>query len=173
MSWLVSSRPPSRNAVWMADIPYIATDDGWLYLATLEDRATRPIVGWALEPSRTQALTLAALDRAVARHRPPAGLWHHSDRGSQYAAHAYPGRLARYGMTSSLSRKGNGWDHACIESWHSVLKKELVYLSYFRTRAEAVAAIVEYIEIFSHRQRLHSAVGYRTPTEAAQTMRSA
>ncbi|MGC8487521.1 MAG: IS3 family transposase [Clostridia bacterium] len=161
------------HAVWMADITYIATDEGWLYLATLEDLATRQIVGWALEPSMTQALTLAALDRAVARHRPPSGVLHHSDRGSQYAAHAYQARLARYGMTSSMSRKGNGWDNACIESWHSVLKKELVYLSHFRTRAEATAAIFEYIEIFYNRQRLHSAVGYCTPAEAAQTTRSA
>ena len=100
-------------------------------------------MGGALEPSLTQALTLAARDRAVARHRPRAGVLHHSDRGRQDAAHADQVRLARYGMTSSMSRKGHGGDNACIESWHSVLKKARVYLSHFRTRAEAVAAIFE------------------------------
>ena len=151
--------------VWMADITSGATDEGWLYLASLEDLYTRKIVGWAAGPRMTQDLVLAALDRAVARYRPPAGLLHHSDRGSQYAAHDYQARLDQYQMRGSMSRKGNCWDNACIESWHSLLKKELVYLSRFRTRAEATQAIFEYIEIFYNRQRLHSALGYRTPAE--------
>ncbi len=132
-----------RHAVWMADITYVRTDEGWLYLASLEDLATRQIVGWATGARMTQALTLAALDHAVARHRPPAGVLHHSDRGSQYAAHPYPARLARYGMAGSMSRKGHGYDNACLESWHSLWKKELVYVSHFRTRAEAEIAIFE------------------------------
>lgn len=140
------------HGVWMADITYVATDEGWLYLATLEDLATRQIVGWAL-------------DRVAARHRLRAGVLHHSDCGSQYAAHAYQARLARYGTTSSITRKGHVWDNACMESWNSVLKKEMVYLSHFRTRAEATVAIFEYIEIFYNRQRLHGALGYRTPAE--------
>ena len=155
------------HATWMADITYVPTDEGWLYLASLEDLATRQIVGWAADARMTQDLVLTALDRAVTRHRPPAGVLHHSDRGSQYAAYAYQARLARYGMTASMSRKGNCWDNACIESWHSLLKKELVYLSHFRTRAEARTALFEYIEVFYNRQRLHSALGYRTPQEAA------
>jgi len=164
---------PQPHAVWMADITYVPTDEGWLYLATLEDLATRQIVGWACDSRMTQALTLTALDRAVARHRPPAGVLHHSDRGSQYAAAAYQARLARYGMTTSMSRKGNCWDNACIESWHSLIKKELVYLDHFRTRTEARLAIFEYIEIWYNRQRLHSALGYRTPREVAEAVRSA
>jgi transposase InsO family protein len=162
-----------RHAVWMADITYVRTDEGWLYLASLEDLATRQIVGWATGARMTQALTLAALDHAVARHRPPAGVLHHSDRGSQYAAHTYQARLARYGMAGSMSRKGNCYDNACLESWHSLLKKELVYVSHFRTRAEAEIAIFEYIEIFYNRQRLHSALGYRTPAEVATAAVSA
>ncbi len=165
-----AAQPP---ATWMADITYVATDEGWLYLASLEDLATRQIVGWAVDARMTQDLVLTALDRAVARHRPPAGVLHHSDRGSQYAAAAYQARLARYGMTPSMSRKGNCWDNACIESWHSLLKKELVYLSHFRTRAEARAALFEYIEVFYNRQRLHSALDYRTPQEAAAAARTA
>lgn len=106
-----AAQPP---ATWMADITYVATDEGWLYLASLEDLATRQIVGWAVDARMTQDLVLTALDRAVARHRPPAGVLHHSDRGSQYAAAAYQARLARYGMTPSMSRKGNCWDNACI-----------------------------------------------------------
>jgi putative transposase len=161
------------HAVWMGDSTYVRTDEGWLYLATLEDLATRQIVGWALEPHMTQDLTLTALDRAGARHRPPAGVLHHSDRGSQYAAYVYQGRLARYGMVGSMSRKGNCYDNACIESWHSLIKQELIYLSHFHTRADARAAIFEYIEIFYNRQRLHSALGDRTPAEAAQALRPA
>lgn len=134
-----ASRPP---AVWTGDLPDIGTDDGGLYRTTLEDLATRPLVGGALAPHMTQDLTLAAVDRAVARHRPPAGLLHHSDRGSQYAAYAYQGRVARYRMVGSMSRKGNGYDNACMESWHSLIKKELIYLSHYHTRDEARSAIV-------------------------------
>ena len=110
----------------------------------------------------TQDLVLQALDRAVRRHRPPAGVLHHSDRGSQYAATAYQRRLDQYGMVASMSRKGNCYDNACIESWHSLLKKELVYLQHFATREAVEQAIFEYIEVFYNRQRLHSALGYRT-----------
>ena len=113
---------------------------------------------------------LTALDRAVARHRPPAGVLHPSDRGSPYAAAAYPARLARYGMTPSMSRKGNRWDKACIESWHRLLKKAWVYRSPCRTRAEARTALFEYIEVFYNPQRLHSALGYRTPQEMAAAL---
>lgn len=161
----VADRP---HAVWMGDITYIPTGEGWLYLATLEDLYTRQIVGWAMGPRMTQELVLQALDRAVQRHRPPAGVLHHSDRGSQYAATAYQQRLAAYGMVASMSRKGNCYDNACIESWHSLLKKELIYLERFETRAAAQLAIFEYVESFYNRRRLHSALGYRTPQEVAE-----
>ncbi|WP_274532452.1 IS3 family transposase [Sulfobacillus thermosulfidooxidans] len=154
------------HAVWMADITYIPTEEGWLYLASLEDLYTRKIVGWAVDRRMTQDLVLRALDRAVRHSRPPAGVLHHSDRGSQYAATAYQERLKQYGMTASMSRKGNCYDNAMIESWHSLLKKELIYLTKFRTRAEADVAIFAYIEIFYNRQRVHSALDYQTPAEA-------
>jgi putative transposase len=112
------------HAVWMADITYVPTDEGGLYLATLEDLAPRHIVGGACDHRMTPALPWTALDRDVARHRPPAGVLHHSDRGSQYAAAAYQARVARYGMTARRSRKGHGWDNAGIESWHRRVKKD-------------------------------------------------
>lgn len=161
------------HAVWMADITYVPTDEGWVYLATLEDLATRQIVGGACASRMTPALTLTAPDRAVARHRPPAGVLHHSDRGSQYAAAAYHARLARSGMTASMSRQGTCWDNACIEAWPSLIKKDCVYVHHFRTRAEARLAIFAHIEIWYNRQRLHSALGYRTPQEVATAARPA
>lgn len=135
---------------------------------TNPDLYTRKIVGWATDARMTQDLTLRALDQAYRRQRPPAGVLHHSDRGSQYAAAAYQARLQTYGMEGSMSRKGNCYDNACIESWHSLLKNECIYLQKFRTRAEAELAIFEYIEVFYNRQRLHSALGYRTPSEVEQ-----
>lgn len=156
----VAERP---HQVWMTDITYCWTDEGWLYLASVEDLYSRQIVGWAMSERMTQDLVIQALDRAVARYQPPEGVLHHSDRGSQYAAQAYRARLADNHMTASMSRKGNCWDNACIESWHSLLKKELIYLSRWPTRAALKRAIFEYIEIFYNRQRLHSALGYRTP----------
>lgn len=156
----VAERP---HQVWMTDITYIATDEGWLYLARVEDLYSRPIVGWAMGDRMTQDLVLRALDQAAARHQPPEDVLHHSDRGSQYAAQAYRDRLADNHMTASMSRKGNCWDNACIESWHSLLKKELIYLERWPTRAAAEQAIFEYIQIFYNRQRVHSALDYRTP----------
>jgi putative transposase len=158
-----ATRPPQ---MWMADITYWATDEGWLYRASLEDLYTRQSVGWAAGPRMTQDLVLATLDRAVPRYRPPAGLFHHSDRGSQYAGHASQARLEPHQRRGSMSLKGHCWDNACLESWHSLLKKELVYLSRLsgpgRTRPGRSSTS---IEIFDTRQRLPSALGYRTPAE--------
>lgn len=165
----VANRP---NQTWMVDITYVPTQEGWLYLASVEDLYTRKIVGWACAARMTQDLTVRALDRAYRQQRPPTGVLHHSDRGSQYAATTYQARLQRYGMQGSMSRKGNCYDNACIEAWHSLLKKELVYLRRFHTRAEAELAIFEYIEVFYNRQRLHSALGYRTPLEVEQAAQS-
>ena len=136
----VATRP---HEVWMADITYVPTAEGWLYVASLEDLDTRKIVGWAAGSRMTQDLVLAALDQAVQRYRPPAGVLHHADRGSQYAARDDQARLARYHLRGSMSRKGNGWDNACIESWHRLLQKECVYLRRFQTRTEATQAIFE------------------------------
>jgi transposase InsO family protein len=133
---------------------------------------TRKIVGWAVDRRMTQDLVLRALDRAVTHSRPPAGVLHHSDRGSQYAAAAYQERLQQYGMTASRRRKGNCYDNAMIESWHSLLKKELMDLTTCRTRAEAEVAIFAYIEMFYNRQRIPRALGYRTPAEAEAAYRA-
>lgn len=159
-----TARPP---AVGMADIPYGPTADGWVYLAT------RHLVGGACKSRMTQARTLTALDRAVARHRPPAGVRQHADRGSQYAAAADPARLARTGMPASMSRTGHGWDHARIESGHRLTNKDRAYRHDVRTRTNARLAIVAHLEMWSNRQRLHSALGYRTPLEAAVAARTA
>ena len=117
----------------------------------------------------TKELAIQALEKAVQRQRPKGEVPHHSDRGSQYASHEYQKRLLAYGMKSSMSRKGNCYDNACVESFHSLLKKELVYQEKFRTREEAKRRLFEYIEIFYNRQRLHSALGYQTPVEYEHT----
>jgi len=156
------------NQVWMADITYVPTGEGWLYVASVMDLCTRKIIGWHTSDRMTKELVLQALDKAYSRGRPKGEVLHHSDRGSQYASHEYQQRLQKYGMKGSMSRKGNCYDNACIESFHSVLKKELVYLEKFRTRKEAQSRIFEYIEIFYNRKRVHSAIGYLTPVQCEQ-----
>jgi transposase InsO family protein len=136
----VATRP---HQVWMGDITDLPTDEGGWYRASLEDLDTRKIVGGAAGARMTQDLTLAALHQAGARYRPADGVLHHADRGSQYAAHADPARLAHYHRTGSMSRTGNCGDHACLESWPSLLKTEGVDLHHCRTRAEAIAVIFE------------------------------
>ncbi len=153
------------NKLWVADITYIPTDEGWLYLAAILDLFNRKIVGWAMDKTMTRQLVLKALRQAVGRERPPAGLVHHSDRGSQYASYEYQQALKDYMMVCSMSRKGNCFDNACMESFFSTLKRELIYGCKFRTRAEARQAIFEYIEVFYNRIRLHSALGYMSPVE--------
>jgi transposase InsO family protein len=156
------------NQVWMADITYVSTGEGWLYVASIMDLYTRKIVGWHAGDRMTKELVLKALDKAYSRQRPKGEVLHHSDRGSQYASHEYQRRLQKYGMKGSMSRKGNCYDNACMESFHSVLKKELVYLEKFRTRKEAQSRIFEYIEFFYNRKRVHSAIGYLTPVQREQ-----
>lgn len=141
--------------VWMTDITYIPTDEGWLYLASVMDLYTRKIVGFHMGERMTKELVIAALDQAYNRQRPAPGLLHHSDRGSQYASTEYQKRLEKYQMIGSMSRKGNCYDNACIESFHSVLKKELVYLEKFKTREQAKRAIFEYITCFYNGKRIH------------------
>jgi transposase InsO family protein len=142
----------------------------WLYLAAIEDLATREVVGWGMADHLRAGLCVDALVMALQRRRPAPGLVHHSDRGSQYAAEPYRQVLGRHGIKQSMSRKGNCLDNAPMESFFASLKKEHVHHVHFRTRAEARAAVFEYVEIFYNRQRLHSGLGYRTPAEARAGM---
>jgi putative transposase len=158
------------DTVWLADISYLPTDEGWLYLAVIENLATREIVGWSMADHLRAGLCVDALVMALQRRRPEPGLIHHSDRGVQYAAEPYRKALGRHGIKPSMSRRGNCLDNAPMESFFASLKKEHVHQARFRTRAEARAAVFEYVEVFYNRQRLHSALGYRTPAEARADM---
>ena len=141
------------NQAWVTDITYIPTDEGWLYLAGLKDLFSGELVGYAMSNRMTTPLVMQALFRAVAAKRPEKGLLHHSDRGSQYCAHAYQKLLRQFGMQASMSRKGNCWDNAPMESFWGALKTELVHHQRFSTREEAQREIIEYIEIFYNRIR--------------------
>ena len=154
-----------RNRIWVADITYIPTDEGWLYLATELDLYSHLIVGWSLSSRISRQLVLDALAMAVGLRRPGTGLIHHSDRGVQYACGDFQQLLKRHGMVPSMSRKGDPYDNAVAESFFRTLKVELIYLQRFRTRAEAKAAIVEYIELFYNRRRRHSSLDYLSPAE--------
>jgi transposase InsO family protein len=159
------------DQVWLADISYLPTDEGWLYLAAIKDLATREILGWSMADHLRAELCLDALVMALQRHGPPPrDLLHHSDRGVQYASEPYRAVLERHGITQSMSRRGNCLDNAPMESLFAALKVEHVHQVRFRTRAEARAAVFEYLEIFYNRQRLHSGLGYRTPAEARASM---
>jgi transposase InsO family protein len=157
--------PRQRDTVWVADITYVETAEGWLYVAGMLDRCTRRCVGWAMDDTLATTLPLAALEMALQQRRPPSGLVHHSDRGVQYCSAAYRQRLALAGVIPSMSRAGNCYDNAAMESFWSSLKRELVHRCQFATRAEAKAAIFEWIEIFYNRERFHSALGYQSPVD--------
>lgn len=149
---------------WVADITYIPTQQGWLYLAVILDLYARRVVGWAMSRRMTDRLTLAALRMAL-QHRPATGrLLHHSDRGRQYASRAYRRLLAQHRIRRSMSRKGNCWDNAPMESFFATLKTDLVHDQIFHTRDQARQAVFEYIEGFYHHRRPHSALGYLTPS---------
>jgi len=153
------------NRVWAGDITYVWTLEGWLYLAVLLDLYSRRVVGWAMGQRLTVELVEQALTMAVVSRAPTTGLLHHSDRGSQYAASSYQRRLNEYGLIPSMSRKGNCWDNACVESFFGTLKRELVYHRRYATRDDARQDIFEYIEVFYNRQRRHSTLGYHSPAE--------
>jgi len=159
----VADRP---NQVWLADITYIPTAEGWLYLAVILDLFTRKVVGWAMRDHMRAELTIAALTMAIQRRRPRAGLIHHSDRGSQYAAGDYRDILRAAAITRSMSRKGNCWDNAPMESFFGTLKTELVHQSEYLDRDAARRDLFAYIEGYYNRQRIHSAIGYITPDQA-------
>ena len=154
------------DTVWLADISYIPTDEGWLYLAAVKDLATMEIVGWSMSERLKSTLCEDALNMAIRNRRPARGLIHHADRGVQYACSDYRKLLRLHGIKASMSRKGNCLDNAPMESFFSSLKTELVHRTQFATRREARAALFEYIEIFYNRQRRHSSIGYRTPMQA-------
>lgn len=151
------------NQVWLTDITYIHTQEGWLYLAAIKDLFSCEIVGYAMGERMTQELVCQALFRAVQHHQPSTGLIHHSDRGSQYCSQAYQKLLKQFGMTVSMSRKGNCYDNSPMESFWGSLKNELVHHQSFATRLHARAAIQEWIEIFYNRIRFHSRLGYLPP----------
>jgi putative transposase len=155
----------SANQKWCADLTFIWTAEGWLYLAAIEDLYSRFIVGWALESRLTDVVTLKALAMALGRRPAMPGLIHHSDRGGQYASNAFKANLERAGIVQSMSGAGNAYDNAPIESFFSRLKNELIHHRDYRTRDEARRDIFEYIEVFYNRQRVHSALGYRSPIE--------
>jgi transposase InsO family protein len=155
--------PDAPNSTWAGDITYVWTAEGWLYLAVLLDLFSRKVVGWAMSEKLDRELVLSALDMALLGR--PAPALHHSDRGSQYASEDYRRLLEQRGITCSMSRKGNCWDNAVVESFFSTLKQELVYLSTFKTRQQAQLALFEYIEVFYNRKRRHSSLGYLSPVE--------
>jgi putative transposase len=162
------------DAVWLADISYVPTGEGWLYLAAVKDMATREIVGWSMADSLTADLACDALLMALRRRQPPRGLIHHSDRGVQYASEPYQAILVRHGLRCSMSRRGNCLDNAPMESFFGSLKAELVHRTAFPTREAARRAIFEYVEAFYNRRRRHSAIGFLTPAQAyAQMARAA
>lgn len=157
--------PEGPNRVWASDITYIWTKEGWLYLAVVLDLYSRSVVGWSMGERIDRKLVLDALKMAVKRRKPPRDLVHHSDRGSQYASREFRDSLEEYGMVCSMSRKGNCWDNAPVESFFGTLKQELVHHQKYRNRWQARQSLFEYIERFYNRRRLHSTLGYRTPVQ--------
>jgi len=156
------------NMAWVSDITYIPTDEGWLYLAGHKDLFTHEIVGYSMGERMTRDLVSDSLLRAVEAQRPPRGLMHHSDRGSQYCSYEYRRLMEQFEMKISMSSKGNCYDNAPMESFWGMIKQELIYHLHFRTRQEAKQAITEYIEIFYNRQRLQANLGFTSPLDYAQ-----
>jgi transposase InsO family protein len=163
--------PAAPDQTWVTDITYLRTEEGFLYLAAIIDCYSRMVVGWAVAPHLRTELALDALNDAVARRRPPAGLVHHSDRGCQYTSSDYRKRLKELRFTQSMSRTGNCYDNAVAESFFSTLKLELVYTQRWTSHAELTTALFDYIEIFYNRQRLHSTIDYQIPADYDQAHR--
>ena len=160
------------NQVWASDVTAWLTTQGWLYVAVVLDLAVRRVVGWAAGPTVGQELTLAALQRALRRRAPPAGLLHHSDRGMHYTGTSYQRLLAAHGITVSMSRRGDCWDNAVAESFFATLKTELVADTTWRSRAEAIAALRCYLDWYNGR-RLHSTLGYQSPADFERQLTAA
>lgn len=153
------------NSVWVADITYLWTREGWLYLAAVLDLFSRRVVGWKIASHMREELVDQALQMAVGRRKPALGLMHHSDRGSQYAAEDYQKILKKFGIIVSMSRRGNCWDNAVMERFFGSLKSERTDRMVYSTREEAKADVINYIEMFYNSQRLHSTLGYVTPLQ--------
>ena len=160
----VTTHPTKPNQVWVTDVTYVSTDEGFLFLGTYLDLFTRKIVGFSMADHMRTELLFDALAMALGRQNlNTSELLSHSDRGSQYASDGYRTRLAELGITASMSRKGNCYDNAFAETFFGTLKNELVYRTHFKTRQEAMIAIFEYIEVFYNRKRIHCSLGYLTP----------
>lgn len=155
----------ARDQVWVTDLTYIRTQEGWLYLSVLLDLYSRRVVGWAFAEHLESSLPLGALAMALAHRRPGPGLLHHSDRGCQYTSAEYRAVLSAHGLESSMSAAGHCYDNAAMESFWSTLKVELIYRQEWQTRAQVRLAVFDYIETFYNRERLHSALGYKTPVD--------
>lgn len=153
------------NQVWVADITYIWTLEGWVYLSTIMDLFSRKIVGWSMDSTIKKELPLKALNRASVTRQPDKGFIHHSDRGSQYCSNRYVEVLQDAEAQISMSRKGNPYDNACIESFHATIKKDLIYRRRFKSRTEAIRAINHYISSFYNERRKHSTLGYCSPNK--------
>ena len=151
------------NQKWVTDITYIPTRQGWLYLAVILDLYSRAVVGWSMSACCDEALATSALHMATCRRRPQAGLLHHSDRGCQYTSHRYRQRLEQAGMIVSMSRKGNCWDNAAMESFFGSLKEECVGNAIYSSHEQARQSLFEYLEVYYNRQRRHSSLGYVSP----------
>ena len=154
-----------RDRVWAADITYLWTAEGWLYLAVVLDVGTRRVLGWCADRTLDQSLALRALEQALVRRRPAPGLIHHSDRGVQYASAAYQACLASHGVVPSMSRRGDCWDNAVVESFFATLKTEMDEVDRWPTRAAAQRALAAFIDTWYNHQRLHSSLGFRSPIQ--------
>ena len=152
--------------MWASDLTFLPTREGWLYLAVTLDLHSRAVIGYAMDTQMPATLPLAALQMAARRRLPSPGLVHHSDRGSQYASGLFQAALARMRARGSMSRKGECWDNAVVESFFETLKRELIEGVVYHTREEAKLAIFEYVEVYYNRKRRHSSLGYLTPWEA-------
>lgn len=161
------------DRVWVSDMTYVPTGQGWLYLAVVLDLASRRVVGWATGPTLETRLPVAALAMALGQRRPAPGLVHHSDRGAQYASVAYQARLRQHGLVASMSRKGDCWDNAVAESFFATLEHELLAEARWATRTQAAAALVRYIALWYNPRRRHSSLGYRSPLEYERALDAA
>ena len=162
-------RATGPNQIWVSDITYVWTLEGWMYLTGILDLYSRKVVGWSMSSRLTKEFVIDALEMAIRQRCPGEDLLHHSDRGSQYCSEAYREMLSRNGIKCSMSRKGNCWDNAVMESFFATLKKELIHHERYETRSAARSSIFEYIEVFYNRERLHSTLGYQSPEQFEQS----
>ena len=160
------------NTAWVTDVTYVWTHQGWLYLAAILDLCSRRVVGWAAGANNDRQLALEALQRAITHRTPRDGMLHHSDRGSTYASGDYRSALDQLGIVASMSRKGDCWDNAVAESFFATIKGEMIDHEDFQTRAEAIAAIADYIDGFYNVTRMHSSIDYMSPIEFELTLSS-